>query len=60
MLTRARVGVFKPNPSYAMTTTTGASVDISPIPSSAHVALRDPYWREAMQREFDVIQSNHT
>ena len=48
MVTRARDGIFKPNPRYAMATTAGDTVNISPIPSSARAALRDPNWREAM------------
>ena len=43
-----------------MTTSAGASIEISPITSSERAALHDPNWREAMQREFDVLQLNHT
>lgn len=43
-----------------MTMSTGVGVDISPILSSACAALCDPNWCEAMQREFDALQSNHT
>jgi hypothetical protein len=39
-----------------MTTSAGTAIDISTIPSSTHAALRDPNWREAMQREFDALQ----
>jgi hypothetical protein len=41
-----------------MTTSAGASVDISPIPSSARAALCDPNWCDAMQREFDALRSS--
>lgn len=43
-----------------MTMSAGGNTDISLIPTSARAALRHPNWREAMQREFDALQSNHT
>lgn len=39
MITRARAGVHKPNPCYALNTSAPA---ISPIPTSACAALKDP------------------
>ena len=33
---------------------------ISPIPSSAQEALRDPNWRGAMEAEFSALQANRT
>jgi hypothetical protein len=57
MITRARAGVHKPNPRYALATTAPA---ISPIPSSARAALKDPHWREAMAAEFAALQRNRT
>lgn len=56
MVTRARAGVFKPNPRYAM----AAAENISPIPSSARAALQDPNWRRAMEAEFHALQANRT
>jgi histone deacetylase 1/2 len=56
MVTRARAGVFKPNPRYAM----AAAENISPIPSSARAALQDPNWRRAMEAEFHTLQANRT
>ena len=56
MSTRARHGLFQPNPRYANIATT----PISPIPSSVREALRDPHWRAAMQEEFDALSSNKT
>jgi hypothetical protein len=47
---------FKPNPKYALTTTS----TVSAVPQSVRVALKDPQWREAMQQEFDVLQRNKT
>jgi histone deacetylase 1/2 len=56
MVTRAHTGIFKPNPRYAM----AASTSISPIPSSARAALRDPNWKQAMEAEFNALQANRT
>jgi hypothetical protein len=57
MVTRAHAEVFKPNPRYAMATSTSP---ISLIPSSARVALRDPNWKAAMEAEFSTLQANRT
>jgi histone deacetylase 1/2 len=57
MVTRARVGTFKPNPRYAATATTST---LSPIPRTVHQALKDPNWTKAMQLEFDALIANHT
>lgn len=56
MTTRARAGISKPNPRYAMT----ATPTLSPTPSSVRAALRDPNWRAAMQAEFDALLANRT
>jgi hypothetical protein len=60
MITRARAGVFKPNPRYALTGTSSPAPEISPAPTSVRAALKDPNWRTVMQLEFDAIQANHT
>ena len=57
MITRARVGTFKPNPRYAGAATTA---DISPIPRTVNQALKDPNWNKAMQSEFDALLANNT
>jgi histone deacetylase 1/2 len=56
IMTHARAGVFKPNPKYALTSTS----PVSTVPRSVHVALRDPWWREAMLQEFNALQQNNT
>ena len=56
MLTRARHGIFQPNPKYANLHAT----TISPIPTSVRAALNDPNWRSAMQSEFDALLANST
>jgi hypothetical protein len=56
MITRARAGIHKPNPKYAMMTST----TISPIPRSVRAAVKDPYWYAAMKQEFDALQVNKT
>lgn len=45
MITRAQVGIHKPNPRYTLTSSTPT---ISPIPASARAALKDPNWCQAM------------
>ena len=57
MLTRARAGIFKPNPRYAGTVTT---TTISPIPRTVNQALKDPNWTAAMQSEFNALIANNT
>jgi hypothetical protein len=56
MITRARAGIHKPNPKYAM----AASATISPIPRSVRAAIKDPNWYAAMQQEFDALKANKT
>jgi histone deacetylase 1/2 len=65
MLTRARAGIFKPNPRYALSSTSvtpasSSTADVSPLPSSVRVALRDPNWRAAMESEYNALLSNRT
>jgi hypothetical protein len=57
MVTRARDGISKPNPKYAMTATTPT---ISPVPTSVRSALKDPHWLAAMQDEHNALLRNRT
>jgi hypothetical protein len=57
MLTRAKAGIHKPHPKYAMVTSATA---LSPTPTSVRAALRDSNWKHAMQLEFDALQANGT
>jgi hypothetical protein len=58
MITRAKHGIFRPNPKYANVATTPPP--ISPIPKSVRAALRDPLWLTAMQDEYRALMSNRT
>jgi hypothetical protein len=61
MVTRAKAGIFKPNPRYAnITSTTAASSYISPLPRSIRAAVKDPNWLVAMQEEFAALVGNRT
>jgi histone deacetylase 1/2 len=57
MVTRAKAGILKPNPKYALVSTAPA---MSPLPRSIREALKDDNWRQAMQLEFDALQRNKT
>jgi hypothetical protein len=59
MVTHSKVGVFQPNPKYAMgTTATGAP--LSTVPKSVRAALANPNWHTAMQLEYDTLIVNKT
>jgi histone deacetylase 1/2 len=57
MVTRARAGIYKPNPRYANVATVPDPPD---VPSSIHAALRDDDWRLAMQEEHNALLRNRT
>ncbi|KAF8723025.1 hypothetical protein HU200_022172 [Digitaria exilis] len=57
MTTRARAGIRKPHPKYALASTPST---VSPTPTSACAALLDPHWKEAMQQEFTALPANQT
>jgi hypothetical protein len=57
MITRARAGIYKPNPKYAMAAT---AAPISPVPRSVRQAVKDPNWYAAMKQEYDALQANKT
>lgn len=56
MITRARAGIHKPNPKYAL----AATGTLSPVPRSVRSALKDDNWHAAMKAEYDALQANHT
>ena len=51
MVTRARAGIHKPNPKYAM----AANEAVSLIPWSVRSAVKDPHWYAAMKKEYDAL-----
>jgi hypothetical protein len=56
MITRARDGIRKPNPKYAL----AASGTLSPVPRSVRSALQDTNWYTAMKVEHDALLVNKT
>lgn len=63
MTTRAKADIYKPNPKYALAvapSTAGTPAVLSPVPTSAREALKDPNWRATMQVEFDALLHNRT
>jgi hypothetical protein len=56
MITRARAGIHKPNPKYAL----AASGPLSPVPRSVRSALKDVNWYTAMKAEYDALLANQT
>jgi hypothetical protein len=57
------VGIFKPNPRYALASTSDqapSATEISPLPKSARAALKDPHWHAAMALELEALQKNRT
>lgn len=59
MLTRAKAGIHKPNPRYALSADSSSAPPLV-LPSSAHATLWDPNWHAAMEAEFHALQSNQT
>ncbi|GJT33626.1 ribonuclease H-like domain-containing protein [Tanacetum coccineum] len=55
MVTRAQVGIVKPNPRFQ-----GHISHICPLPKSLFVALSDPSWRDAMYDEYNALIKNST
>jgi hypothetical protein len=47
-------------PGHLILTVATSSPTPSPIPSSARAALTDPYWRAAMEEEYEAMISNGT
>ncbi|KAI5328775.1 hypothetical protein L3X38_028172 [Prunus dulcis] len=59
MVTRAKAGIHKPNPRYAMTATTHPILS-SIEPTCVSQAVKDPLWRQAMSNEFNALIRNGT
>jgi hypothetical protein len=57
MITRGKTGFRVVHDRLVITTTTSSPTP-SPIPSSAHAALANPHWREAMEEEYRVLINN--
>jgi histone deacetylase 1/2 len=57
MKTRAKDGISKPNPKYALLTTTSS---IPSEPSSFTQAIKNPQWKNAMADEFNALLTNRT
>ncbi|KAI3667441.1 hypothetical protein L6452_42499 [Arctium lappa] len=57
MTTRSKMGITKPNPRYALTSST---LPISPIPTSHLSALSDPNWKAVMLDEYEALIRNIT
>lgn len=56
MTTRARAGIIKPNPRYAMVTVKESHSE----PRSVKAALQDPRWNASMQFEIDNMEETET
>jgi hypothetical protein len=59
MITRGKTGFRVVHDRLVLTAAT-SSPTLSPLPSSAHVALIDPHWRAAMEEEYGALISNGT
>ncbi|KAM1956212.1 hypothetical protein ACFX16_025655 [Malus domestica] len=59
MITRAKSGIHKPNPRYAMTATKHPILS-SVEPTCVSQAVKDPLWRHAMSNEFNALIRNGT
>jgi hypothetical protein len=59
MITRGKTGFGVVHDRLVLTAAT-SSPTLSPLPSSAHVALIDPHWRAAMEEEYGALISNGT
>ncbi|GJY02963.1 ribonuclease H-like domain-containing protein, partial [Tanacetum coccineum] len=55
MVTRAQVGIVKPNPCFNFYTS-----HIYPLPKSPSIDVSDPNWRVAMYDEYNALVKNNT
>jgi hypothetical protein len=58
MVTRSKQGIVKPNPKYALTTSTSANIPREP--QNIKTALAHPGWRTAMEEELAALYQNET
>ncbi|XP_021757907.1 uncharacterized protein LOC110722943 [Chenopodium quinoa] len=58
MATRAKCGIFKPNPKYHQAHVTTPA--ISPLPKNPKVAMLDHNWNTAMLEEYNALTKQHT
>jgi hypothetical protein len=58
MVTRSKQGIVKPNPKYALTTSTSANIPREP--QNIKIALAHPGWRAAMEEELAALYQNET
>ncbi|RVW86387.1 Retrovirus-related Pol polyprotein from transposon RE1 [Vitis vinifera] len=59
MITRSQRGIIKPNPKYALTSTTN-STSIPREPHNIRAALAHPGWKAAMDEELQALHTNKT
>ncbi|KAL6340153.1 hypothetical protein AAG906_040589 [Vitis piasezkii] len=59
MITRSQRGIIKPNPKYALTSTTN-STNIPHEPHNIRVALAHPGWKTTMDKELKALHKNKT
>ncbi|KAL3569683.1 hypothetical protein D5086_029573 [Populus alba] len=58
MVTQSKQGIVKPNPKYALTTSTSANIPHEP--HNIKVALAHPGWRAAIEEELAALHQNET
>ncbi|RVW71060.1 Retrovirus-related Pol polyprotein from transposon RE1 [Vitis vinifera] len=59
MITRSQRGIIKPNPNYALTSTTN-STSIPREPHNIRAALAHPGWKTAIDEELEALHTNKT
>ncbi|RVX02174.1 Retrovirus-related Pol polyprotein from transposon RE1 [Vitis vinifera] len=59
MITRSQRGIIKPNPKYALTSTTN-STNIPREPHNIRAALAHPGWKAGMDEELQALHTNKT
>lgn len=54
MITRSKVGIYKPNLKYFV-----GHTSLKSRPTSVAEVFQIPHWKQAMQQEFDALYANH-